>query len=428
MDFKKLKKADNFRVLFLINLLFFCLYHTGTTQHLDVEGHSRIRGNLDINHMDDTTSVYIGRNAGILSFNDTTYNNTFVGSNSGIKNTSGSSNIFVGSFSGYSNTTGYGNTFAGRTAGFYNEDGYYNSFFGNACGVNNTCGTHNSFFGAASGSLNQNGNLNVYIGNSSGGQMTGGSGNTYLGTNSGSDIMQGDSNICIGIGAGPDSNVSHQLYIDVKTSFEPLIYGEFDNGLVTIHHPTPDHSVNAGFRIKNTDSNKHFWNLGVSNTDGGDLFLYSSNGGLAGCFDDVTGAYTPISDRRKKTNICELSDVLSLLRKIQIREYQMLPLNNAGHEKQSDAKRIGVIAQELKELFPQFVYYNQDLDIFRVDYAGLSTLAIKAVQEIVEESKLEKERLNKIIKEQGDHLAKLDKEMNKLRQLLLEEHRFVTDK
>ena len=42
----------------------------------------------------------------------------------------------------------------------------------------------------------------------------------------------------------------------------------------------------------------------------------------------------------------------------------------------------GFIAQELQELFPQFVYYGGDNQVlYTVDYAGMSVIALKAVQE-----------------------------------------------
>lgn len=55
--------------------------------NLDVEGHAKIRGNLDISHMNDTTSVFIGRNAGLN--NDILFaRNSFVGYNAGYSQTS----------------------------------------------------------------------------------------------------------------------------------------------------------------------------------------------------------------------------------------------------------------------------------------------------------------------------------------------------
>ena len=56
----------------------------------------------------------------------------------------------------------------------------------------------------------------------------------------------------------------------------------------------------------------------------------------------------------------------------------------------SDPLRIGFIAQEMNVVFPEFVSYDKDNDIYSLNYAGLSVIAIKAIQEqqkIIEELK-----------------------------------------
>ncbi|MDH3651755.1 MAG: hypothetical protein OEQ53_18875, partial [Saprospiraceae bacterium] len=64
---------------------------------------AEIQGRLSIYLPDDTTSVHIGKNTGINQDLTSERYNTFVGTNAGYKNNTGSDNSFYGNESGYSN-------------------------------------------------------------------------------------------------------------------------------------------------------------------------------------------------------------------------------------------------------------------------------------------------------------------------------------
>ena len=83
------------RLLFLMSVST-CFYYVlnSQTNHLHVEGHAKIRGDLDIANMEDTTSIYIGKSAGELSELASALSNTFLGVNAGKMNISGSRNSF----------------------------------------------------------------------------------------------------------------------------------------------------------------------------------------------------------------------------------------------------------------------------------------------------------------------------------------------
>ena len=66
--------------------------------------------------MEDTTTVYIGRNAGAKTVFPSTNRNTVVGSNAGAENLSGVDNVFVGEQAGFRNSTGESNSFVGGIA------------------------------------------------------------------------------------------------------------------------------------------------------------------------------------------------------------------------------------------------------------------------------------------------------------------------
>lgn len=184
-------------------------------------------------------STYYGFQAGKIS---TAQFNTFIGNNTGMLNTGGSSNLFVGSFAGMGNVTGTNNVLLGTKSGV-NVTGSNNTFTGTGSGTNldQTCpatacpnyGNNNSFFGAASGSANSTGSNNVFLGSSSGFLNTNGQNNTYIGVNSGSKD-NGSGNVFLGANSGslsagkfPVSSINNQLFIDNSATTTPLIWGDF---------------------------------------------------------------------------------------------------------------------------------------------------------------------------------------------------------
>jgi hypothetical protein len=141
---------------------------------------------------------------GYIFIGDNIFRNTSVGLETGIK---GNSNVFVGFESGKM-SEGNKNVYIGDSVCSMNDSkGSYNTFIGTESGLKNTDGYGNTFVGIVSGSNNNGGSLNTFIGNSSGNQNTEGSSNTFIGNNSGSSSIYGNSCICIGDNADTNSDV-----------------------------------------------------------------------------------------------------------------------------------------------------------------------------------------------------------------------------
>ena len=89
---------------------------------------------------------------------------------------------------------------------------------------------------------------------------------------------------------------------------------------------------------------------------------------------NYSGIYGSISDSRLKENIVDCSSKLEDLLKIRVVNYKL---------KDSDStKYIGVVAQELEELFPELVIEDGSQERFKsVNYSGLTIILIKAFQE-----------------------------------------------
>ena len=159
-----------------------------------------------------------------------------------------------------------------------------------------------------------------------------------------------------------------------------------------IRHPNTGDAL-SGIRIQNNTSAQH-WTIRTRSTSPGDLTLYSDNGGNSswvGEFDAVSGAYSATSDERLKKDILPLQSVLSTLLLLNPTTYQF------KSQKESDTKRyIGLLAQDVAQYFPEAVRYDNEADLYHMNYDVFGVLAIKAIQEIQHENELLKAQLEMI--------------------------------
>ncbi len=448
---------------------------------------TQIEGFLEVYHPLDTTSVYIGQNAGQFinslfnnfntfvgsdagRFNTTGSFNAFFGQNAGRSNTTGNSNAFFGTAAGRDNTTGFNNAFFGRFSGFNNVSGNNNAFFGTDTGVSNTDGNSNAFFGITAGVMNTTGDNNAFFGfeagknananrnaffgfqsgfNSTGGgnsffgsgagnqnttgagnaffgdsaglNNTSGSSNTFLGNSAGlnsqgdgnifigvlsGNNFNGNNNVAIGTLAGPPSgqgNASNRLFINNQQSTNPLIYGEFDNDLITINHKaaTSGSGHLTGLRINNIGGG-HYWTmytftgdgtLGFYKTgDGNEKFIFKTNGDF---FAD--GSINGSSDVHRKEAITSINynEVLNKITQIPITEWQY---------KGSEERHIGPMAQDF---YAAFGLGLGETTIATVDADGVALAAIKALA-------LENEKLRDINTVILERLQVLERKLEEL--------------
>ncbi len=144
------------------------------------------------------SNLAFGKNAG-LSLSSANNNNSIFGTEAGSNLATGNNNVFFGRYSGYQHTEGRHNTYVGYRTGYANLTGIYNVFLGSQAGEMNT-GSRNVFVGFWAG-RNNTGSNNVFIGETAGENETG----------------------------------SNKLFIDNSNTSTPLIYGEFNNDLITIN-------------------------------------------------------------------------------------------------------------------------------------------------------------------------------------------------
>jgi hypothetical protein len=143
-------------------------------------------------------------------------------------------NVHYGAGAGASDT-GTGNTYIGESAGYSNTDGSFNTFIGLGAGHSNVTGSWNTFIGESAGYHNTTGHDNTYIGLEAGFSKTAGSYNTFIGLGAGASNTTGSNNVFLGFWAGLNETGSNKLYIANSATNTPLIYGEFDNQILTVN-------------------------------------------------------------------------------------------------------------------------------------------------------------------------------------------------
>jgi hypothetical protein len=100
------------------------------------------------------------------------------------------------------------------------------------------------------------------------------------------------------------------------------------------------------------------------------------------------GTWTMGSDRRLKTDIQPLKGILEKALSLRPVTYFYKGLDRAKNPN----REIGFIAQEVEPFFPEFVYRSQELR--SLNYAGMSVVAIGAVQELHVQIKKQQEEID----------------------------------
>ena len=139
-------------------------------------------------------------------------------------------------------------------------------------------------------------------------------------------------------------------------------------GTGKLHINQNSQTVGTGLRFDDGTANSD-WDI-----THGFALRFHYGGVLKGFINATTGAYTQSSDVRLKNNIAELTPVLNRVDQLRAKTYSY---NND----EKNTQVIGMIAQEVQKIFPEVVSYSEVDDIYGIDYAAFSVVAIKAIQE-----------------------------------------------
>jgi hypothetical protein len=406
---------------FYLTILLLFLYHVGLNAQvkLDVDGHVKIRGNIDISHPNDNTSIYIGRNSGDSTDIESQNFSTFMGVSAGKNNTSGNSNSFFGQASGFRNTTGN-----------------FNSFFGASTGSANTSGCCNTFLGIFAGAVNSVGSSNVFLGQASGFSNTTGTRNTFVGSNT-DHLTNGDSlDRAVAIGYNAKVNCSHcaviggtgadavKVGIGTDTPKRTLdVRGELfvkevagvaffqsstANSFISLENNSGiGAGANVGYFDDNTDN---YFYVDIPGGAFGELVILSNgNVGIgkinpshplemaSGARVTSGGAWTNASSRSLKENIYDLTFEEAIA--------TMAALNPVkfNYKLQKNEEYLGFVAEDV----PELVATNDRKSLSPMDFVAILT---KVVQD--------QEQRIKVLTEQVSNITILKNEMADLKVLL----------
>lgn len=176
-----------------------------------------------------------------------------------------------------------------------------------------------------------------------------------------------------------------------------------------IRHDDPGFGMGSiqdavGLRIDNFTFVKH-WTLNAGGF--GHLRLFDTDGTEVGDFNPVSGTYVSVSDRRVKSNVEKMPDILDKIKILSPKSYQF------KNDKRKTA-HLGFLAQDVEGIFPELVEYNKNTDKYLMNYSGFGVIAIKGIQELDAENLKLKSEIH-VLKSKNEDL---ENRMNKLEKLI----------
>ena len=161
--------------------------------------------------------------------------NTAVGTTALFSTTTGNQNTAMGYRALYSTTTGYQNNAIGGYVLNANTTGYQNNAMGYFTLNANTTGYQNNAIAVYALRFNTTGYQNNAMGYGALNSNTTGYQNTAFGAYALFSTTTGNQNTALGYQAGYNETGSNKLYIANSDTATPLVYGEFDNGILKFH-------------------------------------------------------------------------------------------------------------------------------------------------------------------------------------------------
>ncbi|MFN0204802.1 MAG: tail fiber domain-containing protein [Planctomycetota bacterium] len=305
-----------------------------------------------------------------LFSNTTGFDNTAIGRSALSSNTTGNSNTAVGKSALFSNTTGSNNTASGRDSLRFNTTGFENTAIGKDALRNNTTGFSNTATGAFALLANTTGNSNTVLGNSALGSNSTGNANTAIGSAALGFNITGASNTAIGTSA---------LFFSTGT------------GNIAV-------GFQAGLNLTTGGNNISIGNLGVAAESSTIRIGASGNqtrafvAGIRGVttvnadaipvlIDSAGQLGTVSSSRRFKEDIRDMgssTDRLLDLRPVLFKYKQDQTMPDGSPV----PPEYGLIAEEVAQIFPDLVVYDEKGVPFTVKYHILSSMLINEVKKM----------------------------------------------
>ena len=333
--------------------------------------------------------------------------------------------VAIGSYSGSINATQNGNAISiGSFSGYTGQGGNSISIGIQSGQTNQSAGS--IAIGQLSGGLTQGGN-SVAIGGYAGFISQGGN-SVAIGSLAG-NYSQGGNSIAIGTYAGQTSQPANSIVINASGSalsgatssacyINPIRNaGTFSSNILaydtTAKEVFTTNSMSASkvyitsagttvpsFAVGNPGSfntpavidgwfsgvlslgNKvyFYYNWSIWGANGGNFYFYyggnAENASTGTAYIDTTGNYHAVSDRRRKTNITDLSYGLTEVLNLRPVSYNFVHFDETVETSTS----IGLIAQEVEPIIPEVTKINEG--VYSLNYTSLIPVLINAIKEL----------------------------------------------
>ena len=368
------------------------------------------------------TTGYNNNSIGYQAGNKLTtgFNNDFLGFQAGTKVTTGQENVLIGRQSGYNLTTGKWNVFVGKNAGAVIKTGQQNTIIGNGANVTsgNTGAVNRTAIGAGAIASTNN---TVVLGN------TNAANELWVGTSKQGDVFATDGNfsgtitgdLTGNVTGGLTGNVTGNVTGDLTGNVTGNVTGDLTGNADTVTAYSNDgtnFSLGSGATSAAQMTTLGYSNSGVIGVgaapSGYTGSVYVGNSSLTYVMmgsnlqgRGVGAGFLTVSDKRFKSNILPLESSLSKISQISGKRYY----NNL-----SKSNDIGLIAQEIKEIYPELVHSLDKVNgesRYAVNYTGFVPVLINAINEqkiIIDE-----------LQEKVDEIDELKEELENLKQLIM---------
>lgn len=309
-------------------------------------------GPVDYPDCDDDNNLIFGSNPPLT----TGARNTVYGCGAGASLTAGNDNVAIGRLALISTTNGSDNVAAGENALSGNVNGNRNIAIGAGAAISVNNGERNVILGTLAATSLTVGSDNVILGSGAASTMTTGSVNVIMGTNAGTSITSGSNNVIVGQDAGQS----------ITTGVGNVIIG---SGADTV----------AGTAINQIA----IGDGAIASIDNGLFFII----GLAGVnstavhYSPTTGQVGPdASSKRFKTNIQDLGVTNEAIMKLHPVEFDRKKKTHDNGRIVGGRHEVGLIAEEVNEVFPELVPKDKDGLPFSVTYDRVAVLLIDVLK------------------------------------------------
>ena len=334
--------------------------------------------------MNNTSGPTIGNimKAGNRFIHNAGTDNTFVGINAGNFTITGAENVGVGRNALFSNTTGFNDTAVGAFSMNTNTIGTNNAAYGSYSLVNNIQGNQNTALGNYTLATNTTGIGNTAVGFQAGFSLATGNNNTFVGNNAALALATGFTNVAIGYNTGLSLTTGNDnIYIS-----NPGVPTE--NGTIRIGTP----ATHVATFIQGI--------FGTAVQNSGIEVFCDANGQLG----------TVVSSERFKHDIQDMGMNSEDI-------YNLRPVTFVYNDDETDTLQYGLIAEEVNQVFPQLVVYDEEGKPFTVRYHLLPQLLLNELQKLnavvqdqaltIDELKMDNIRLNEAMNNVMNRLNEL---------------------